>query len=388
MSNRILDSNLASFAGDIWSSKTLAGYLTSTYCIGAIVMAFVSGRLVDTKGRRNCLLAGAFLFGISTLAMAIWPFPAPGLLSRFLQGAFKSVVMVAVSAIVADVVPKSRMNEGMGVFNLGNTIAMAIGPMFGLALVDISGYNLMFFAATACSLLVSVLCAGINYEKKTGYISPHMQHQPNINAAEYKGIHKLLEKKVLLYGINNTISFAGYSCVLVFVTIYAQEYLLLNSSQIGFFYTAAAIAMLPVRLFGSKIGDTRGVLFMIVPGHVCIMLMLLILAFFAKGNYPLFLVAGVLYGLGGSSVMPAMNAATVVDAPAGRAGTANATFFFMLDFGILFASAIFGRLLDAAHSPQSGYTQMYMISIGISAVSLLMSLVLFNNKARERRRAR
>ncbi|MCL1829519.1 MAG: MFS transporter [Oscillospiraceae bacterium] len=388
MCQRILDSNLASFADYTWNSKTLGGYLTSAFCIGSIVMAFFSGRLVDTKGRRNCLFAGAFLFCISTLAMAINTNPVLGLISRFLQGAFKSVLIVAVSAIVSDVVPKNRMNEGMGYYNIGSTISMAIGPMIGLTLAELSGYGLMFSVSATCLFLSSALSIGINYEKKANRNGMPTPKQPKEIAETYSGIWKLLEKKVIMYSVNNTVYFAGYSCILVFVTIYAQECLLLNSSEIGLFYTAAAIAMLPVRIFGSKIGDIRGVLFLIIPGHVCIILVLLILAFFAKGNYPLFLAAGVMYGLGTAAVMPAMNAASVVDAPAGRAGTANATFFFLLDFGVLFASAFFGRLIDSADNAASGYTQMFIISIIISVLSLMMSLVLFNNKARERRRAR
>jgi MFS family permease len=384
---RMLDSNLASFASVTWSSKTLGGYLTSVFNVGAIAMAFFTGRLVDIKGRRNCLVFGTILFSLSTFMIAIWPVPALGLAARFIQGIGKGIVSVASAAIVSDVVPKERMNEGMGFFNLGNTISFAFGPMLGLALAGWGGYVLMFIVCAVCYLVGGAIGIGINYEKKPGYQSPQVAEQANLSPVEYKGIWKMIEKKSILYSLNNTIFFAGYACVLVFITVYAQEHLLLSSTEIGLFYTVAAGTMFLVRVLCNKLADIYGALCMIVPGHIFVMLMLLVLAFFAQGNYPMFLVAGGLYGLGNAAVMPAMNAATVVDAPAGRTGAANATFFFMMDFGVLFASAFFGALIDAASDLTAGYLQMFLISLGICVLSLLMALALFNKKARERRRA-
>jgi MFS family permease len=384
---RMLDSNLASFASVTWSSKTLGGYLTSVFNIGAIGMAFFTGRLVDIKGRRNCLVFGSILFGLSTFIIALWPVPALGLAARFIQGIGKGIVSVASAAIVSDVVPKKRMNEGMGFFNLGNTISFAFGPMLGLALAGWGGYGLMFIVCAVCYLVGGLIGLGINYEKKSDYLNPQAAEHTALSPVEYKGIWKMIEKKAILYSLNNTVLFAGSACVLVFITVYAQEHLHLSSTEIGLFYTVAAGTMFLVRVLCNKLADIYGALCMIVPGHICVMLMLLILAFFAQGNYPMFLVAGGLYGLGNAAVMPAMNAATVVDAPAGRTGAANATFFFMMDFGVLFASAFFGALIDAASDLRTGYLQMFLISLGICVLSLLMALMLFNKKARERRRA-
>ena len=386
MCQRLLDSNLAPFASTLWNSKTLGGYLTSAFTIGAIIAALFAGRMIDLKGRRNVILAGALLFGFSSLAMAFWPFPAMGIAARVFQGAAKSVLMVGATTVVSDIVPKSRMNEGMGYYNIGGTVSMATGPMIGLVLVEYGSYSQMFLFTAACCLAMSALCAGINYEKKHGYQKPGTTGQPNTGFGEYRGIWKLLEKKAVMYSINNTVFAASYTGILVFVTVYAQDYLLLNSVRIGLFFTVAAVTMLPVRLFCSRFGDTHGVLVIIVPGHACMMLALIFLSFFAKGSFLIFLAAGALYGLGFASVFPAFNAATVVDSPTGRSNIANATFFFVWDFGILFASAFFGMLIDAAGSPEAGYMHMYLISLGVCIISLLMSLALLNERARERRR--
>ena len=230
----------------------------------------------------------------------------------------------------------------------------------------------------------------MNYEKK--------QKSPVIKAdkvntmadktpAEYKGIWKLIEKKAIIASLINTIFFGGYACILVFLTVYAQEVLLLNSTQISFFYTVAAVAMLAVRLLTAKVADRYGALIMIIPGHLAMIAALLLLAFTAKTSYIAFLAAGACYGIGMAIVSPTLNAIAIVDSPAERGATANATFYFMMDFGILFASAGFGALMDIAPSIESGYNQTFLISVGIIIFSAVFSLISLNKKAREKRSA-
>ena len=387
---RMLDSNLASYANIAWNSKSLGGQLTSFFNFGSILMAFFGGRIADIKGRRISIIYGCLLFAVPTIAMALIPLPGVALGVRVLQGVAKGIVTVAMASVVSDIVARDQMNEGMGMFNLGNTISFAFWPMRGLALVDMGGYSTMFLVCSITYALGVVFAWFMNYEKK--------QKSPVIEAdkentmadktpAEYKGIWKLIEKKAIIASLINTIFFGGYACILVFLTVYAQEVLLLNSTQISFFYTVAAVAMLAVRLLTAKVADRYGALIMIIPGHLAMIAALLLLAFTAKTSYIAFLAAGACYGIGMAIVSPTLNAIAIVDSPAERGATANATFYFMMDFGILFASAGFGALMDIAPSIESGYNQTFLISVGIIVFSAVFSLISLNKKAREKRSA-
>lgn len=385
---RMLDSNLASFANAVWSSKSLGGQLTSFFNVGSILMAFFAGRLVDLKGRRNMLIVFCILFAVPTVFMGLIQVPGVGLGARLVQGVAKGVVTVAMASVVSDITPREKMNEGMGMFNLGATISFAFGPMLGLALVDAGGYKLMFIVCAICYALGAVISALIRYERK----QEQKEEAPSVEAApaadtEYKGVWKLIEKKAIPASLNNTIFFGSYAAILVFVTVYAQEILQLTSTQIGLFYTVAAIAMLAVRLLTSKIGDKYGPLYLIIPGHIIIILGLLLLALFAKQSYVAFLAAGACYGIGQAITTPALNTCAVLDSPEKRSATANATFYFLMDFGILFASAGFGRLIDATATAELGYKLTYLISVGVCVFSMILSILFFNKKAIEKRRS-
>jgi MFS family permease len=393
MCMRMLDSNLASYADFAWDSKALGGYLTTVFTVGSVIMAFLSGRLTDTKGRKNCLMMGCIMFGASTFVMVIIQDPAVALCCRLIQGAAKGFIMVAGSVIVADVVPHDRMNYGMGIYGLSQTLSYAFGPMLGLALVgNDNNYLLMFGVCAVFYLAGTVSCTGIDYEKKRrvsgGYEAQKPVTEVHEDDGRYKGIWKLIEKAAVLPSVNFTIFIAGYACVVVFLTIYSQEILKLSGTQISMFYVFAAAAMFVIRFFVAKIADRRGAMILLVPGHLCMIGCVLILAFFAENNYPLFLLSGALFGIGNSAVYPGLNTVAVVDSPEDRGGQANAAFNFMMDIGMFAASGVFGIILENASDVRGGYNEMFMISVVIMLISLVMSIIFFNNRTRAKRNPR
>ncbi len=389
---RMLDSLLASYASDTWASKTLGGQLASFFNIGSITMAFFAGRLIAARGKRNMLMTAAGLFVIPTVLLGLVQVPAVALVCRLAQGLLTGIITVSSSSIVSDVTPRDRMNEGMGMYNLGATLSFAFGPLLGLSIVDAGGYTAMFGACAACAAAAALSASCIRYEKRMPAAADRQaaeeagQAEP-APAGEYRGIWKMIEKKALPAAFNHTVFFGSYAVILVFLTIYSQEVLGYSSSQIGFFYTVAAAVMLVVRFTTAKVGDKYGPLYLIVPGHICIILALIVLVFFAGKSYIAFLAAGGLYGLGESITAPALNACAVLDSPKNRSSNANATFFFMMDFGVLFASAVFGALIDASASAEKGYHAAMLISAVICGLSLMMSVLFFNKKALQRRRS-
>ena len=384
----MLDTVLASFANDMWASKAFGGYLTSFFNIGSICMAFLCGPMVSRLGKRRCLILGAVIFSLPTFFCPIWPSPSFTLFTRLIQGIAKGIVTVAASSVVADVVPRSRMNEGMGLYSLGNTLAMAFGPMIALAMVQGGSYARVFITAAVIYLSITIWSAGLNYEKKTAAGTKKSAEAPRPpDQTAYRGVWRLIERRALPPSLNYTLCFASFSGVLIFITVYSQECLHLSASQIGLFYTTAAISMFAFRILFGRMGDRFGPLTMIVPGHASIVLLLVILAFFAAKSYVLYLLCGVLYGVANSALMPTFNALAITESPGGRSSIANATFYFTMDFGILFGSSLYGRIIDAAATPGVGYRNMFLCSIFVCLCSLVLSLILFHSKAIRRRGA-
>lgn len=382
VSTQMLNTTLSPFANFLWNSKTIGGLLTSFFNIGSIVMAFLSAPLIEKISKKYSIVIFSLLYCFATLLFIFVPQESATLFARLLQGIGKGVITVACSSVIADVTPDEQMNEGMGIFGLGSTFAMAFGPMIALNAVGQGNhYNRMFWVCAAvitCGALVALFI-------KKGPVKETPQGEDKLET--YRGVARLIEVKAMLPSINYTIFFASFACVVVFSSVYAQEMLGLNASQISMFYIVASVAMLIIRLFGGKLADKYGELIMIVPGHLCIVALLLIFIFLKEGSaaYPLFLLCGALYGVGNAAVLPSMNAIAVVDSPEGRSSVANATFYFMMDFGILFSSSVFGKVIDQASSAALGYQVTYAWSTAICIFSMLLAVIFLNRKARAKR---
>lgn len=381
-STNMLNTSLSPFANYMWNSKTMGGLLTSFFNIGSIGMAFISGLIIQKLGNKLSLVTTCLLYACSTIIFIAIPTEQMSLLARLLQGISKGMITVTCASVIAEVVPIDRMNEGMGIFGLGNTFSMAFGPMIALNLIGINNnYQLMFTVCTLIVLVAAILSLFLKYQ-------PSKIEQKNEIEDEYRGIWKFIEKMAILPSLIYTIFFGSFACIIVFLTVYSQEILGLSANQISMFYVIATISMLATRLFAGKVADKYGELYIVIPGCLSMLIMLMILAFGCSDDnaYVMFLIAGCLYGIGNATVQPALNTIAVVDSPKQRSSIANATFYFMMDFGILFASMTFGRVIDTAVTPKMGYITVFIISAIINLTSLIMAIVLLNRKARAKRR--
>lgn len=389
----MLDSTLSLYATDMWNSKKMGGYLTSFFNAGSIIMAFFSGHIVDRFGRRRCYVIAAIIFAIPTFAMAKLPYQGFALAARFIQGCAKGLVSVAAASVVSDIVPKSRLGEGLGLYGISQTLPKALGPVIGIAITATGNYTLMFTMCAVVYLLAGASAFGVKYETDEKYQDRIRERQEAASAASdvnasYRGVWKLIEKKALAAAFNYTVYFFSTGIILIFLAVYAREVLEIQSDKIGYFFTVSSAAILLMRLFVGKISDRHGALVVLIPGHLCHLVSLILLAFFAKDSYGLFLTAGVFYGIGLATIMPVLNAVAVVDSPKGRNGAANAAFYFLMDVGMLVASALIGIVIDKAATPAAGYHQSFMISMAACVASCLMAILCFNEKARQRRRER
>lgn len=383
---QMLNASLSPFANDMWQSKTMGGLLTSFFNIGSIAMAFVAGVMIEKVGKKVSLFVSIVTYTIAVVFFVVAPLKGVALAARFLHGMAKGCIMVGTASIVAEVVPSEKLNEGMGIYGLGNTFSLAIGPLLALNLMDY-GYNPMFLV---CALIMGLSALAPLFLKKQKAVSVESICEDAEPERTYKGIWRFVEKQAILSSVIFTMFWGSLTSVLVFLAVYAEESLYLTSGQTSLFFTVATVAMLIVRLFAGRLADKHGEFKVVIPGYIAVILMQVLLAFLSNGSfgYAIFLLAGVFYGVSFAIVMPVINTIAVADSPRNRATMANATFYCIMDFGILFASAVCGWLMDRMPTKESGYTVMFMVCLALGVVSMLLTIIFLNEKSRAARRHR
>ena len=115
------------------------------------------GRLADLLGRRNIALAGALLFGTSTILIGLSWSPDLIIALRAIQGIGSAMVCVTSMSLVSLALDDERRALGIGLFTGGFLAFAAAGPLVAGFLADALSWRWLFFVNAGFSLL-GLLC--------------------------------------------------------------------------------------------------------------------------------------------------------------------------------------------------------------------------------------
>lgn len=361
----MLMSTLPLYAATTSGRGELAGLVVTVFTVSALLFRPVFGNLMDVRGRTPVLVLGA---GILLTTALLYNFTtAVGLLLviRFIQGAGFSAHTTSSGTIVADIVPKSRLSEGIGYFGIANTVATAIGPFLGLYCVKSFGYGTFFLWVSVLAVLsfLSTLC--VNYEKKKpkGALESSSGRKDRRSFIEATSVRPSL----VVFFVAMT-----FGAIITYLPAFGISRKIEN---IGVFFSVYAAAVLCSRMITGRIADRYGFTKVILPALISLGISLALLAF--SHSFPMILAAGIFYGLGYGIAIPLLNAIVIQLCPEGRKGAATATIFAAMDIGIGFGALFWGWIERG-----SGFTAVYLLASLCSLVALLMYAVLVAKKVR------
>lgn len=320
----------------IYASKVLGanqseiGYIVGLYTFSALFIRPFVGIGLDTIGRKPIYLLGLFLF---LLMMPLYYFTTVMFLLiglRLLHGFTWGMTTTGGSTIISDIVPPLRRGEGIGYFGMSFTIAMALGPVLGLFLVNEGDYYLLFLSATLLVCLTFIIANFISY--------PQMSKDANITKVK---ISTLLEIKAL--SISSLVFIASfiYGGLITFITLYCKS---IGIEQSAYFFLFYAIGLTVVRPFAGKDLDKNGPKRVLAFGFIFLAIGLGILA--SIQDLSGLIVASLVSGLGMGSILPTTLTMVVNIVEPDRRGVANSTFFSAVDIGVSLGAISLGILTE------------------------------------------
>lgn len=330
-------------------SDDIIGWMVGLFTVSSLVMRAVSGLWMDAAGRRTVFLIGLFSFAISTLlytaSHVLWIL----FLIRFINGFAWGGLSTASNTIATDLIDKKRFGEGMGYFSLSVALALAIAPQLALKLQDLGGFSLVSRTTAGMMVLVLLLFSRLKYT------------EPEKNLSGSKCPY---EKTAIVPALLMAFVTFSYGGIASFVSIYGSEQ---GVQNIGLYFTVYAGVLLISRpFFGSLVDKYRAGL-VCIPAFIMMAIGLGIL-WFADSLY-LFLLSGLVYGLGFSGSQSALQTLALRNAPKTRKGAANGTFFTGFDGGIGLGAIVSGGLASSF-----GYANMFA---SIAVVPIAASLITY-----------
>lgn len=294
------------------------GILLSAYTFSAVVIRPLVGFSLDTFGRKWLFLIAFLLFSLMFNFYHFATTFALMLIVRIFHGFIWGGITVSNSTLVVDVIPPKRRGEGIGVFGLSMTIAMAIGPMIGILLYNKYDYSTMFIVASVLSFAGLAIALTVNYPK-------FIRHAEN----KRFNLKLLYEKSTLPISFGLMILLIPYGGLMSLIAIYSKE---IANTETGLFFLLLAIGIFIARISTGKIFDKQGPDKLI---HYSTLLFAIGFILLANVKNPIgFYGSAFFLGLGNGIVFPSFQAMVNNIIPIFRRGAANSTLLTFLDFGI------------------------------------------------------
>src|ERR1039457_2563322 len=159
LDNLVVSIALPSIHRDLGASIQTLEWTVSAYVLSYAVLLLTGAALGDRFGRKRMFIAGLTLFTVSSAAAALAPTIGLLIAARATQGVGAAIVTPLTLTLLADAFPPERRGIAIGVWSGISGIAVALGPLVGGGVVQLSSWHWIFWINVPIGLVVVPLAA-------------------------------------------------------------------------------------------------------------------------------------------------------------------------------------------------------------------------------------
>lgn len=297
------------------------GLIIAFFTITAGISRPFSGKLTDKIGRVPIMAIGSIVCFVCSLLYPLLTTVSGFLFLRLLHGFSTGFKPTATAAYVADIVPKERWGEALGLHGICFSTGMAIGPAIGSTIKNYTSMDFLFYTSALFALMSIVILL-------------NMKETLKVKEKFSFGLLKLKAKDIFDVGVLPAaiVTFLSYVAYGVILTLIPDWTSYLGLENKGIFFMIFTISSLLVRFVAGKVSDKYGRVPIINLGLVLLFVSLIVIAFFKTQNG---LFAGAfIYGISLGILSPALNAWTIDFSQPDQRGRAVSTMYIALEAGI------------------------------------------------------
>lgn len=322
------------YCEEIGITGSKIGIVLTAMSVATILFRPVAGYLLDNFNRYRVYLLFLALFCLSFPAFILFPVFGALIVIRLYMGAVYSVCGSATMTLAGDVLPRTKVTEGISRFAFTVSIGMALGPYVGLQVQENMSSKASFltiFAITVAAL-ICVSCCRIGY--------------PKVERKKFS-IRDSIYGPALPFMLNMMFLVIPYGAVIAYSSILAQEKGLMEF--LPYFYICLVVGMLASKLSTQKLIDAGSHRILVYLSLLVLIVTMASYLFLSSGVH--LLLAGVFFGLGYGILQPLFQAFVTGTTPAPKRGVANATYMLSYDVGIGIGSLLMGYLQEPLGLP-------------------------------------
>lgn len=133
------------------------GWIVTIYLLVAAMFLVPLGRIADIKGRRRVFQWGAWIYGSSSLLLALAPSAVVVIALRTVQGLGGAMMFGTGIALLSSVYPAAERGRALG-FNVAAVYTgLSLGPFVGGFLTQLFGWRSIFFFSSILGLATAII---------------------------------------------------------------------------------------------------------------------------------------------------------------------------------------------------------------------------------------
>ncbi len=350
-----------------------AGMTLGFFALSAMVGRPIWGSLLDRINKAQIYLIGAGLFAIGGLLFA---FPAVIerldliLFARILQGLGFSSLTTAAGAMIADILPREKLAEGIGYYSLSGTVSNAFGPMLALGMAQSLGFLTMFRFQFSLMVLTLILILPLLSLNPQELASIHPTQPLALASAKRPSFWQILVEPTAIPSSVLFLSLAViYGGLISFLPVLIEKR---QIGSTGIYFAIQAVAVILTRVVTRRMLAHWGLNRLVSLSYLLVAASMLCLV---VAQQPIWLYfSATFFGLGFGLAFPLLNARILQLCPANKRGQANATFFLAMDLGVGVGSIALGFL-----ARQLGFESVFFVSIGLALLTFTATLFLLKD---------
>jgi MFS family permease len=294
---------------------TQAGILLGISSLFGLVGSMFGGALTDKFGRKQLILFGLVFSAISTLGF--------GLVNDFnilyplviVVGLLSSISHPAHEAMIADILPEGKRQEGFGILRVVGNLSWIIGPTIGGFLANINFFYL-FVIDAIISCFVAVIIYRTIPETKP---EPHAQEKGESLLQTVGGYRFVLRDTAFVsFIIANILMLIVYQQMYGSLSVYLRDNHGINPQGYGFLMTSSAITVVLFQFWLTRTIKHRPPFLMMAFGTVFYMIGFFLFGIFT--TFILFALNIVIITIGEMIVVPTSQALVAGFAPEAMRG--------------------------------------------------------------------
>jgi MFS family permease len=311
-------------------TKVDAGLIMGSIGITSLGSLPFLAPLIDLHGRKLFIVAGILGVGLSNVAFLFFAHYSPLMIFiRLFQGLAFAACFNGCATAVVDLIPKERRAQGIGLFGISGSLAMAIGPYLGEICIINWGFTSYFLLLLVFGLIGLV----------TGLLITESASQARLGTVQgffptaLRGGHIPMMMIAATFG-------AGFSAMLTFFPLYAKEL----GIRSGVFFVCYGITLVFVRVVLGRLADALNrekLIFACLVGFAITLVSTSRSVFLADTIY-----LGILFGVVQGLSYPAMMARMVDKSSDTNRAVVVALFTGSFGVGIHVASFMWGAIAD------------------------------------------